>query len=190
MANGDESRTMPTAQKGDGFGIASIIRWTVFVGLLWGTLYFGLLIVALMFPEQQTVAMLIPTLLSIGQQLGSFVAPVLQLALIIFILIAAAQQLGFAQDTKWVRNLGSLSSANNVQAFIAVTIILGVVVGALADIQALPALKDLALVVVGFYFGTRKRQGDVEDAAAIAVAEAERRPPARDPDQNPSAVQG
>ncbi len=51
---------------------------------------------------------------------------------------------------------------NNVQALIAIIIVSSVCIAALAGVREVNALKDLALVVVGFYFGSRRRPVDID----------------------------
>jgi hypothetical protein len=69
-----------------------------------------------------------------------------------------------------------------VQAFIAVAIVGALVIGALAGIGRIDTLKDIALVVVGFYFGTRRSQTSINEAVeagtAAGVAAAVQMPPA------------
>ena len=123
-------------------------------------------------------------LLQWGAALGHFIAPVVQIALIVMILIAAAERFGFTQEKRLWGGFAALGAASNVQAFIAVAIIGGLVFGmfgGLLSSEATKDLKDLALVVVGFYFGTRRRQGEVEEAVAARMGSANQPPPDAQP---------
>ncbi|MCP1384431.1 hypothetical protein [Runella salmonicolor] len=88
---------------------------------------------------------------SLSIEVFIFLRPFLQLIIILLIL-------------EWIlRKLGiSFTSPNfklewNVQSLIAILIISAFTIGALAGVSNAGSLKDLALVVVGFYFGTQKK---------------------------------
>ncbi len=165
----------------------SIIRWIVGVGVIWLIVTTSLTAYIATHPIENEKNNILPAismkLIDAGENLGHFIAPVLQLALIIMILIAAAERFGFTLETKNWSGFAALGAANNVQAFIAVTVISGVVIAALVGLDSQGVLKDLALVVVGFYFGTRRRQNEIEDAVAAGAAAgtaAQAAPPAPD----------
>ena len=176
--------------------MSSILRWIVGVGFLWLVVTLGLTAYVARFevspqgptsPADAVVYNMSKSVLEWGQQLGHFIAPIVQIALIVMILIAAAERFGFTEEKRLWGGFEALGAANNVQAFIAVTVIGALVIGVLGGVEKVDALKDLALVVVGFYFGTRRKQGDVEDAVAAGIASASQPPaaPAPNPDQNP-----
>jgi hypothetical protein len=111
---------------------------------------------------------LLPWVIDWGGMLGRFIAPIIQLLFIVMILIAAAERFGFTQENREWAGFSALGATNNVQAFIAVSVVGALVLGALAGVD-ISALKDIALVVVGFYFGTRHREGEIEAAVAAGV---------------------
>lgn len=170
--------------------MSSILKWIVGVGIAWFVVTLGATGYLAWIERNPTegaatsqnsnaaeavVNALIHDLLDWGAALGHFIAPVVQIALVVMILIAAAERFGFTQEKRLWSGFAALGTANNVQAFIAVAIVGGLVfgmLGRLLDTSAQSDLKDLALVVVGFYFGTRRRQGEVEDAVAGAKANA------------------
>ncbi len=87
------------------------------------------------------------------------------------ILLAAAERFGLLDGkAEWAKSIGALGASANVQAFVAVVIIGALVIGALADIKRIDVLKDIALVVVGFYFGTRRSQSTINEAVQAGTA--------------------
>jgi len=150
-----------------------LLGWIIAVGLLWFTLTTGLTLYLAksppVDPQKSVASLILAEAVKWGPNLGNFIAPVLQVALIIMILIAAAERFGLTKDKNWA-GFAALSIPTNVQAFIAVAIIGAVVIAALAGLDKGGVLKDLALVVVGFYFGTRRRQGEIEEAVAAGAA--------------------
>ncbi|MBZ9765526.1 hypothetical protein LB526_01965 [Mesorhizobium sp. CA6] len=154
-------------RKRPGFGL---LVWTIFLGgLVWVAVTAGLTYLATQ-SNDPSIKMIAEQTLQIGYTIGHFLRPILQMALVVFILLTAAERIGFLdEDSSWRLHLGSLSQGNNVQAFIAVAIIGALVVSAVGNVGDTGVLKDLALVVVGFYFGTRRREGEVQDAANAAA---------------------
>lgn len=134
-------------------------------------------------PQLTAIASQVKTM---GSELGTFIAPILQLALVLLILIAAAERFGFTAEKRDWAGFAALGAANNVQAFIAVAIVGALVIGALSGIGRIDVLKDIALVVVGFYFGTRRSQTSINEAVqagtAAGVAAAAQAAPATAPE--------
>jgi hypothetical protein len=104
-----------------------------------------------------------------GWSLWVLVQPILQLALLLAVLLFFFNSSGLAQ-----RLLAQQSSGNafNTQSAIALLIIGGFVIAALTRTEAAAQLKEIALVVVGFYFGTRQRRGEGDGAEAAAAVNA------------------
>jgi hypothetical protein len=153
-------------------GMKFVAGWTVFVGLLWCAGLIGMQIAIAQFPDlKDTVAPVLAQWNGVGISLGKFITPILQLTLVLVVLISAAERIGFKLTPALSpANTADFLNGRNVQALIAIIIVVAVSVAGLADISnGLSALKDLALVVVGFYFGTRRREGELE---AIAVGTA------------------
>jgi hypothetical protein len=170
----------------------SVLKWIVGVGVIWFVVTLGLTAYLAWIQasshaatvNEQVVSGVLSNVMGWGSALGHFIAPVVQIALIVMILIVAAERFGFTGDQRHWGGFAALGATNNVQAFIAVAVIGGLVVGmfgGLLNSDAVKDLKDLALVVVGFYFGTRRRQGDVEDAVAAGIATAAQQPPGATP---------
>lgn len=84
-----------------------------------------------------------------------FIRPFLQLIIILIIMEWLLNKFGFSLDRK------SLNFEWNVQTVIALVVIIAFSLAALSGVQGAGALKDLALVVVGFYFGTQKRINEI-----------------------------
>jgi hypothetical protein len=155
----------------------TVLNWIVVIGLIWlaavGTTT-GL--IAGDVPDSSgAIRSLNSSLISWGPALGGFIAGPLSLAIILHILISMAEKLGWRTDalTSMSFDPRRLSMGSGVQAVIAVVIIIAFAVSALGNVGQVSALKDIALVVVGFYFGDRKRTGEIQDAAnaaAIGVA--------------------
>jgi len=156
---------------GGATAMQSIIRWTVGLGLLWFGSSVGLGVLATAPEAQEKAPQLVAIatqVKAIGSELGTFIAPILQLALVLLILVAVAERFGFTTEKRdWS---GFVSTTSNVQAFIAVVIVSALVIGALAGIARVDVLKDIALVVVGFYFGTRRSQTSIDEAVQAGTA--------------------
>ena len=164
----------------------TIIRWVVVLGLIWFIALMGITIAQFYVPPDihSPLPIILGQLQNWGEKLGNFIAPVLQLALILLILITTAERFGLSTERKWP-TLASLSAGNNIQAFIAVAIVGAVVVGALANVQRIDILKDLALVVVGFYFGTRRSLTEIEDAVVFGGSTTRNASDVTKPSQSP-----
>ena len=76
-----------------------------------------------------------------------FVRPFIQLIIILAILQPLVEKSGVKL------NLATLGSNLDVRATIAILVVVAFCVAALAGVSGYSALKDVALVVVGFYFG-------------------------------------
>lgn len=138
--------------------ISSIISTTVLLGILWLLVVLAVQYFSFLEPTNLSISNLNHTIQNWTIALGSFISPILQLALILVIVFAFIEKFGLSTTdaNHQTLNLIGIAKNSNVQAFIAVAIIIAVVIGALADIDRIDVLKDLALVVVGFYFGRRK----------------------------------
>jgi hypothetical protein len=163
---------MPSDQDEGGRGMRFVLGWTVFVGLIWFVAVIVLRLLAVYTPEyRDTLEPITSDLTSYGLRLGQFIAPVLQLALVLAVLIGVAERLGVLRGTALSSlSLSAVTTSGNIQALIAITIVVALVISALGNIGDVGTLKDLALVVIGFYFGTRRRQGELEAVAAGTAA--------------------
>ena len=108
-------------------------------------------------------------LLHAGEVTGSLISPAIQLGLILSVLIYAARAIGFGSlDT--AARLRDSNYSFNVQAIIAIIVIGSFSISAISGLGQTSDLKEITLVVVGFYFGTRRKQADSEADAATAGA--------------------
>lgn len=80
-----------------------------------------------------------------------FIRPFLQLVIVLIILEWLLGRFGISLD----KNFKTLEW--NVQTIIAIVVIIAFALAALSGVEGASMLKDLALVVVGFYFGTQKK---------------------------------
>src|SRR5262249_49983714 len=100
-----------------------IIKWTVVVAILWLVAVVGIQVLAVFYPQYRDSLLAVSgNIEAVGGAVGNFLAPVLQLALVIVILLAAGERLGLLGGGRSNDALGRLTSAANVQAFIAVVI--------------------------------------------------------------------
>jgi len=84
-----------------------------------------------------------------------FVRPFLQLVIILIILEWLLNKFGITL------NQGITKFEWNVQTTIGIVIIIAFALAALSGVPGAAMLKDVALVVVGFYFGTQKKINEV-----------------------------
>lgn len=91
----------------------------------------------------------------IAYSVFEFIRPFLQLIIILLILEWLINRFGISTN----KNFTSISW--NVQTIIALIVIVAFSLAALSGIQGAGMLKDLALVVVGFYFGTQKKTVEI-----------------------------
>lgn len=102
--------------------------------------------------EKERIVLASNTVAAIGAGVWNFARPLLQLAVVLAIVDWLIRRWSIA---------GSFSSFGrdfNIQAIVALIVIGAFAVAVLSGItEGVGALKDLALVVVGFYFGTQRR---------------------------------
>lgn len=63
----------------------------------------------------------------------------------------------------------------NIQTIIALIVISAFAIAALAGLDGVSSLKDVALVVVGFYFGSQRRRTEIDTGKGKVTVEDERR---------------
>lgn len=97
---------------------------------------------------------------SISRSAWEFGRPLLQLIVVLALGEWFVSRLGLKVSSI---GLGSI----NIQTFIAVAIVFTFCLAALGDLPGLPYMKDIVLIVIGFYFGTRSRQQSDPDTAVI-----------------------
>lgn len=95
---------------------------------------------------------------SISSSAWEFGRPLLQLIVVLALGEWFVSRLGLK-----ISSIGL--GAINIQTFIAVAIVFTFCLAALGDLPGLPYMKDIVLIVIGFYFGTRSRQQSNQDTA-------------------------
>lgn len=135
--------------------LRSIVRGAVFVFFLLILGYAGAAVWAAASPNQAAPGALLSTVMSIGQAAWQFARPLLQLAIVLMIIDWILKRLGI-QLGVGVRHFDW-----NVQAIIAIVVVAAFAVAELSGIGS-GSLKDVVLVVVGFYFGTQRRTLEVD----------------------------
>jgi len=93
---------------------------------------------------------------TITRYVWDFFVPFLQLALLFLIIDWLLTRFGIDVLSK------GRSFDWNIQTVIALIVISAFAIAALAGLNGVGALKDVALVVVGFYFGSQKRRTEIE----------------------------
>ncbi len=83
----------------------------------------------------------------VASEVWDFARPFIQLIIILAILQPLLEKSGVKL------NFASLSSSLDVRSTIAILVVSAFCIAALAGVSGYSALKDVALVVVGFYFG-------------------------------------
>ena len=91
----------------------------------------------------------------LGLSVFNFVRPFLQLVIILIILEWILLKFGLSV------NKNSLKFDSNVQTAIALIVIVSFSLASLSGVDGAGDLKDIALVVVGFYFGTQRKTNEV-----------------------------
>jgi len=147
--------------------LRSCIRWSVFVFILLLLLWVGTWVavfVAAAAPDHGQFPNLLTQLSGqlsvVAISAWQFARPLLQLLIVLLIFDYVLTRLGISLRTEFSR------IEWNVQTIVALVIVGSFAAAALGGItEGLSSLKDLALVVVGFYFGSQRRVLEVETAA-------------------------
>src|SRR5215467_14547217 len=84
---------------------------------------------------------------SLGSEAWSFARPLLQLIVVLAILEWVLGRLGIKLD------LGRLDLSRDIRSLLAIMVVIGFSLAALSGSLGSGALKDVCLVVLGFYFG-------------------------------------
>jgi hypothetical protein len=99
----------------------------------------------------------------VASESWDFARPFIQLIIILAILQPLLEKSGVKI------NLASLSSSLDVRSTIAILVISAFCIAALAGVSGYSALKDVALVVVGFYFGGLVKKPETESQPENSV---------------------
>lgn len=138
----------------------SILYLSFFVGLILLCLAVGLEIAAVDSQYSANLAAARSLVASVNSGAWDFARPLIQLMVVFVILEWVASRVGLSIDLKSLK-----SNTWNVQTFIAGMIITTFCVAVLADIRAVGYLKEVVLIVIGFYFGTRAKSRDDTDGS-------------------------
>jgi hypothetical protein len=149
--------------------MASALKWiislTIIVAFIFLIAFIGLNVAAIyeIDPEhKRALQQLIPQIGILGVGAWEFIRPFLQLIIVIVIILWLLEKLGVSLTSRETR------FEWNVQVIIALIIVSAFAIAALAGISdSIGALKDLALVVVGFYFGTQKKSLELQTDKGI-----------------------
>lgn len=90
---------------------------------------------------------------NVGSSAWSFAQPLFQLIIVLLILEWIFSRVGIRL------RINEVATDWTIQTFIAGTIIVTFCIAALADTKAVGYLKDVVLIVIGFYFGSAARSG-------------------------------
>lgn len=137
-----------------------ILNLTIFTFFALLIIYIATVIGGSYVPDKQRAQLLLLVsndIRSIANAVFQFVRPFIQLVLILIILEWLLKKFGFSLNA----NLKTIDW--NVQTIIALVIMVAFALAALSGIEGAAMLKDVALVVVGFYFGTQKRTNEIVD---------------------------
>lgn len=130
--------------------------------LLWLSLFFAAMLISLKVGlslfGQDSALVAVPAMKhaqevvdSVSGEAWKFGQPLIQLVVVLAIGEWFVSRLGLKVSAI---GLGAI----NIQTFIAVVVVFAFCLAALGNLPGLPFLKDIVLIVIGFYFGTRSRQ--------------------------------
>jgi hypothetical protein len=136
-----------------------IIKTTAWIFVVLLVVYIGLKVVVAYnsFDAKSTelVASTVQEVRSLASVFFDFVRPFIQLVIILLVLEWLLNKFGLSFDRR------TSKFDWNVQTIIALVVVGSFALAALSGVEGAGMLKDVALVVVGFYFGTQKRVSDI-----------------------------
>lgn len=150
-----------------------IFGWSVLAVVLWTIISAILFITPHLLPELKDISIaFFQYWTDMISSIAEFFAPIIQFAIILFILIEASRRVGLGRMFKQEEentfdkdgdlqkpHIYSLLS-DRTQAVLALIIVSSLCISAIAGLKSVTILKDLALVVVGFYFGSRVKKDE------------------------------
>jgi hypothetical protein len=158
-----------------------LVLAAVVVFVILALMFIGAATYASMNPNDAWAQRLLESLKIANREAWDFVRPLLQLIVGATVLIAVLSYLGVRVGAD------GFGVAGNVQALIALILVSALAVASLLVAGGLEALKDLSVVVVGFYFGSKKLREQGRANVALLPAPPPHVPPATPP--APPAVQ-
>lgn len=137
-----------------------IVYWTIFLFILFLVAYVGLNVAAIYDPvpeRKQLFATIAVQVGTIGREGWWFIKPFLQLIVVLVIISWILDKFGVNLHSK------VFQFEWNVQTLIALLVIGAFTIAALGGITAgIGTLQDLALVVIGFYFGSQRKSVEIQ----------------------------
>jgi hypothetical protein len=131
------------------------MRLVILILLTVGLVLFGTYLFTVISPENvggaDRARLIQDSLVKVSYPLWEFARPLLQLALLLLILDAMFKRIGF----RW--QFEGLGITWDIRSLIAIIVVSAFSIAALSGSQASESLKDVALVVIGFYFGGLER---------------------------------
>jgi hypothetical protein len=98
---------------------------------------------------------------TVAKEAWAFFRPFAQLTIILWILQLVLDRTGIKLDLK------SLSLAWDIRSLIAILVVVTFCIAALANIGSSSTLKDVALVVIGFYFGGLTNKAEEQASKSV-----------------------
>jgi hypothetical protein len=99
--------------------------------------------------------------ISVGSQVWIFARPLLQLIVVLLVIEY------FADKAGWKLSPHHLALTWDTRTIVAVVIIATYCIAALSGLEDHYGIKDIVLVVIGFYFGTTRKTGDQEPTVTV-----------------------
>ena len=138
-----------------------LLRVTISLFIILLIVFIGLKVVTVYEPDggrKLLLTEIVSKIESISLLTWNFLKPFLQLIVILLIVEWLLGKFGFSFTSK------ESKVEWNVQTIIALVIVSSFALAALSGIEGVGYLKDLSLVVVGFYFGSQKRIVEYKNA--------------------------
>jgi hypothetical protein len=130
--------------------ISAVIGWLIFLVFAYLALY-GAVSVATFYANataSKTIGAIRDQLRDIGGAGWQFLSPLLQLAIVLIIITWAVER--FDVGLK----IPDIASDQNIKGTIALIVIGGFLIAVLGSLRYTSDIKDVALVIIGFYFGS------------------------------------
>lgn len=128
--------------------MTSFVRYVFAAFFLIFVSYIGLSVTPSEFlPSVERERILTGNLILIGKEIWDFVRPLLQLVLMVLIIEYVVSKISGKSISAYVAQLADIKS------LIAIIVVLAFSISALSGSDTAHLLKDVALVVIGFYFG-------------------------------------
>jgi hypothetical protein len=138
------------------------LLWTTIVifallGAAWGAAF-------LLGPQSSQAHDTQQLILVIGSQIWVFARPLLQLVVVLLIVEY------FADKAGWKLSPHHLARTWDTRTVVAVFIIATYCIAALSGLDDHYGVKDIVLVVIGFYFGTTRKPGELEPTVTVPAS--------------------